>query len=721
MRFSAVRSLSLSKKILLPFIVFLLILGLTATLGTLYLIHDSLDTSLNQRLEESRAQLLHEIKAVETQLLHDGELLAASVINGRLDSSTFQMQAKALQMAGTESQLFDREDLAGIEDAQFRQFLDHAIRSGRPRLRFFDKLFGLPTLALAMTLSEESNSQILFLSHPFKQSFFQPLLGSSSHDFFLFSKFGTPLLASDPGKELPSISSETLDKAIQGQTTIGNIPREKARYILSGVPLGSTDLLLIGVSAPTKQLGALIGSLATRSVFTILIILVLGGLLYFRYLTRLTRPVNDLLSATQRVSNGDLDYRLPVSSTADEDGDELHQLSISFNAMVGQLAALWQSKVSNERELTLAQEELKYKEILETKNSEIERSHQELRSAFKELTALLQLNQAMTSTLDLSVLFDRMLSVLRELFGCKLVLLLYDSGSNQLEFRKSAGIDPEVLKDVTFVLDEGITGRAANSQKLVYIPDLQNEMDNLSYKGRISPKGAMASVPLVIKNRLLGVLNLHNENVEGFNDNDLKLIQAIANQAAIAIENSQLYEKARNLSNTDELTGLANRRHFQTILHREAAQAQRFQSYFAMMMIDIDHFKQYNDTHGHLKGDVVLRTVANLLLHNTRGIDLVARFGGEEFVLLLPKTNKHGAMAAAEKLRSCISETKFDGADESQPLGKLSISIGISIYPDDSKDIFELLDLADRALYQAKDAGRNRAIIWSDTIESAAS
>ena len=719
MRFAAVRSLSLSKKILLPFILLLLILGLTATLGTIYLIHDSLNTSTNQHLEESRDRMLYQIKAVERHLLHDSELLTASMIDGKLDPSTFQAQSKALQLSGMVAKLLNRDDVAKIENIQLRQFIDHAIRSGKPRLRFFDQLSGEPTLALALTLTEDESSQVLFLYHPFKQAFFNPLLGSTKLDYYLFSKFGDPLLSSDPGRELPPISSETLDKAIQGISTTSNIPGERTRYILSGVPLGTTDLLLIGVAVPTKQLETLIGSLATRSVFTILIILIAGGLLFFKYLTYLTKPVEELLAATRRVSDGDLEYRLPVDP--DHEGDELNQLSFSFNSMVEQLSELWQEKVSNERELTLAQEELKYKEILETKNSEIERSHQELRSSFKELTALLQLNQTMTSTLDLSVLFDRMLSVLRELFSCKLVLLLYDSGSNDLEFRKSVGIDPEVLKDVTFELDEGITGRAANTQKLVYVADIKNDNGNLNYKGRVSPRGAMASVPLVNKNRLLGVLNLHHEEVDGFNDNDLRLIQAIANQAAIAIENSQLYEKARNLSNTDELTGLANRRHFQTILQREAAQAQRFQSYFALMMIDIDHFKQYNDTHGHLKGDVVLRQVSSLLLHNTRGIDLVARFGGEEFVLLLPKTNNHGARAAAEKLRSCISQAEFEGAAESQPLGKLTISIGISVYPDDSKDVFELLDLADRALYQAKDAGRNQSIIWSDTFKNAAS
>lgn len=719
MRLSGSGSLSLSKKILLPFILFLLILGLTATVGSIHLIRTALNLSLNQRLTESRTQLTLQIKAVEADLLHFSNMLTA--IDDRDDDShsTYHTLAGIMGQIGIEARLVHDNEIQDIEDPQLRQILDHADRSGRSQTRFFGKQDGQPTLAIAKSTGKEDGAPIFLLLKPLKKEIFQPLISTSGYKVFIFDKLGRRLLATDAGQHVPDLTGERLEKAIRGETVITDHPREALRFLVSAVPLGTTDLLLIGVAAPSDELGSLVSRHATRSAITIIIVLLVGGILFFRYLTRLLSPIKELSRATVKVSEGDLDVRvasLPADST-----DELGQLAQSFNTMVSQLSDLWQTKADNERKLTLAREELKYKEILEVKNAEIERAHQELRSAFKELSALLQLNQAMTSTLDLNVLFDRMLSVLKELFGCKLILLIYNTGSDALEVRKTMGVDIEVLRDVTFSLDEGVTGKAANLQQLIYIEDMQKERGNLNYKGHFNPKGAMVSSPLVNRNRLCGVLNLHHDEVGGFSDNDLKLIQAVSNQAAIAIENSQLYEKTRSLSNTDELTGLANRRYFQSILQREAAQAQRYQSYFSLLMIDIDHFKQYNDTHGHLKGDVVLRNVANLLLQNTRGIDLVSRFGGEEFVLLLPKTDKPGARAAAEKLCDCIAKTRFEGAVDSQPLGKVTISIGLACYPEDSKDVFELLDLADRSLYRAKDGGRNRVVVWTETQVATAS
>jgi diguanylate cyclase (GGDEF)-like protein len=136
-------------------------------------------------------------------------------------------------------------------------------------------------------------------------------------------------------------------------------------------------------------------------------------------------------------------------------------------------------------------------------------------------------------------------------------------------------------------------------------------------------------------------------------------------------------------------------------------------------MADIDHFKAFNDAHGHLRGDVVLKKVASIILQNTRGIDLVGRFGGEEFVILLPKTTKQGALAAAEKLRQWMENEVFPGAEQSQPDGRVTLSLGIAEFPIDSKDVYELLDLADRALYRAKESGRNRVVLWREEEASA--
>jgi len=152
----------------------------------------------------------------------------------------------------------------------------------------------------------------------------------------------------------------------------------------------------------------------------------------------------------------------------------------------------------------------------------------------------------------------------------------------------------------------------------------------LSYHGQVVTRGSMISVPLVVKGRLVGVINLHKRQVDAFSSSEQRLIQAVANQTAITIDNAQLLEKSRDLSNTDELTGLSNRRHFQEILKREVAQARRFSSIFSIVMCDIDGFKKHKTTLGSIQADALLRQVGQSLLKSTRGIDLVSRFGNDQ-------------------------------------------------------------------------------------------
>lgn len=165
---------------------------------------------------------------------------------------------------------------------------------------------------------------------------------------------------------------------------------------------------------------------------------------------------------------------------------------------------------------------------------------------------------------------------------------------------------------------------------------------------------------------------------------------------------SHLADEARR----DGLTGLFNHRAFQEHLRRELNQAKRVGRPLALLMVDVDHFKSYNDTYGHPAGDAVLRQVAEILRAHVRGADLVARYGGEEFTLLLPGTGTTMGRAVAEKLCRAVAERTFVGARSSQPTGRLTVSIGVASWPEDASEPAALLDLADRALYAAKRSGR---------------
>lgn len=163
---------------------------------------------------------------------------------------------------------------------------------------------------------------------------------------------------------------------------------------------------------------------------------------------------------------------------------------------------------------------------------------------------------------------------------------------------------------------------------------------------------------------------------------------------------------------TDELTGLNNFRYFQSVLGTEVDRAKRYGKTLAVLVMDIDHFKKYNDAHGHPMGNMVLKAVAQTLKETLRNVDLLARYGGEEFVALLPETDKDQARRAAERVREALEACEFPG-QETQPEGKVTLSIGGASFPEDAKVARDLLEKADKALYSAKAAGRNRAVFHS--------
>jgi len=183
------------------------------------------------------------------------------------------------------------------------------------------------------------------------------------------------------------------------------------------------------------------------------------------------------------------------------------------------------------------------------------------------------------------------------------------------------------------------------------------------------------------------------------------LLQSLMHQAETAIENTFLYEEATRLSITDGLTGLWNRRLFDLRMNEELQRAIRFQEPFGLMLVDLDHFKDVNDRYGHQAGDAVLVELARRLTDATREVDVVTRFGGEEFALILPKTPVQGTLRLAEKVREVVSNEPFATGNASIPV---TVSVGAAGYPDHGLSTADLLAAADAALYRAKENGRNR-------------
>ena len=217
--------------------------------------------------------------------------------------------------------------------------------------------------------------------------------------------------------------------------------------------------------------------------------------------------------------------------------------------------------------------------------------------------------------------------------------------------------------------------------------------------------------PIMNKGKLLGILYMENNLVVGaFTPERLKLLRVISAQAAISLENAKLFE----LATTDGLTKLFVHRYFHLLLDQEIRNFQRFKRPFSLVMLDIDNFKNVNDTYGHQIGDLVLRNVAHVIKKVTRAVDTVARYGGEEFVMILPETETENALLVAEKIRNAVQAMETQTGTE--PL-HITISAGVATYPLHAMDSKALIGFADQGLYLAKRVGKNRVCLGDKKSE----
>jgi len=215
-------------------------------------------------------------------------------------------------------------------------------------------------------------------------------------------------------------------------------------------------------------------------------------------------------------------------------------------------------------------------------------------------------------------------------------------------------------------------------------------------------------IPLLYQDKLIGMIAFDHSSEEHFADADLRLAQALASQIAIALENARLFEEVKALSVKDELTGCFNRRHFFDCLEKESEMSKRYDSPLSCILFDVDDFKVVNDRFGHIEGDRILREIATITAEELRTVDVFSRYGGEEFVVLMPSTSIDEAFIVAERVRMSIEEQiSLPGRGLS-----VTVSLGCSVFFADESDGFErLLSRADRAMYNSKAAGKNRTTV----------
>jgi diguanylate cyclase (GGDEF)-like protein len=436
-----------------------------------------------------------------------------------------------------------------------------------------------------------------------------------------------------------------------------------------------------------------------------------------------SRPVLRLAEVMARAESGDFMVRARI-----EKQDEIGALGMAFNRMLKNIISMKATEIEREADLARAQQELVLKRQLAESAEQLGTANSALEKRVRAQDVLMDAAHRLSSTLDQKALLERLLDVVVESLGHKdFLLALKHEGEDELnlEVVASSGLARHIAlaSDEKIDWQGGATATAVGHGNAVYISNVTEEQEWSGVETEICPEnGSLLVIPLLHKGAVVAVFNFYHKNEDAYDEDEIELLQAFGAQVATALVNAELYQRTHDLSLTDPLTGLMNRRAMERRLEVELVRAQRFGLPLAILMIDVDHFKAYNDRMGHLLGDEALKSIARILQSSVRKVDAVARFGGEELCVILPRTEESAAIDVSEKLLSAVRELDLPGSKD-QPLGQISISIGIGVYPTDMPPVVagpqweSLLENADRAVYEAKNRGRDQAVTVSEALK----
>jgi diguanylate cyclase (GGDEF)-like protein len=400
----------------------------------------------------------------------------------------------------------------------------------------------------------------------------------------------------------------------------------------------------------------------------------------------LEQPLQRLAAALRRAREGDFLHRVPV-----EGEDEIGMLAQDFNSTLAAITDLHARRIDDQASMASMQRELALK--------------QELELRVRELTLLFDLSRRLVSTLEL----DRLIRIVTELVGRGLgdhgfALLLAEDGTGDLVVRGVYGLD-EGVNGTRIPAGEGPAGWAARERSTLLVRDTREDARKPVLPWQHGAAGSILAIPLVHQDACGGVLAFFRTALDAFPADEVRLLESVAGQAAIAFENARLHQQMVRLSLTDALTGVQNRRSLFARLEMDRERCERFDQPMAIALVDVDHFRLFNERFGHVAGDGLLKRVAEVLSRSVRKVDLVARYGGEEFAILLPRADRSAALAAGEGLRAAVAAAAIP-CDVGGP-GHVTISVGVASFPVDAVEVAALIDCADAALFAAKRAGRD--------------
>jgi diguanylate cyclase (GGDEF)-like protein len=363
-------------------------------------------------------------------------------------------------------------------------------------------------------------------------------------------------------------------------------------------------------------------------------------------------------------------------------------------------------------------------EPLQKRIAQLEQDIEESRAREKVLGDLLEkkLNEIYThyhisrtigSLLDLQEMLRQVTGIIKkDLPADRISVYLLDEKKEKLELIFFSGLN--IQHKLTLKIGEGTPGRIVENGEHVHIHDLsvfyKTFNDFIHFPEEEKRDGSYIGIALKVHNAPIGVIGMDSPVKYGLSVEDMDFLAILSHQIAAGIEKSRLFEKIQQLSQLDGLTGLYNQRVFHDKLRQEINRLDRTRKPLSLLMLDIDHFKQFNDSYGHQAGDIVLRQLARIIVAQCRcaSIDVCCRYGGEEFAIIMPELEMHNAVKAAERLRSAVERAAF-GLNADNPEGKVTVSIGVAgIMDEDDISPEELVKKADEALYLSKKNGRNQ-------------
>ncbi|NLC50756.1 MAG: diguanylate cyclase, partial [Firmicutes bacterium] len=299
---------------------------------------------------------------------------------------------------------------------------------------------------------------------------------------------------------------------------------------------------------------------------------------------------------------------------------------------------------------------------------------------------------------------ERIIETVSQLTGATATsLMLYDQEEQLLKIRFAKGLPAKVVKELKLAKGEGIAGKVFAEGRPLFVPDVEQSPD---YKFIISEKRlhSLFSVPLLSEKKILGVLNMGTESP--LPEEKKTLVEALAYLAAVAIENALNYQSMEELATHDGLTGLYNYRFFQKKLAEEVERSKRYRHPLSLALLDIDDFKFFNDTYGHIVGDRLLKEISQVISRNLRQSDTLARYGGDEMAVILPETNSKEAYLLMNRIQGIVARLDFASTDR-----QITFSAGICSFSN-IEDAEELLKRTDQALLKAKGLGKNQVYIY---------